>query len=140
MKDRVIRASNALIEAYRKNDLVYGSCRRCAVGVIVKNALGTVDTQWWRTVLAFIYDTMDMEDKLYGAMLQKETGYSLLELFLIDVTFEGGVIEPGLKHEEGRPSMLQALGSVLDILNQLEDLSDLEKARQVRNLIESTES
>ena len=137
--NRLNTAVNALIDAYSQERIHSASCRKCAVGTIILESTGQSSDKWWRTLLSFVTGEMDLEDSLYANYLEKATGYTLMEIYLIEAAFEGEPFIPGIRRlaQSSDVSLEQRLADVIERLHWLEEHSEEDVRHEASTMIQS---
>lgn len=129
-KELFDRTIGILVKAYHSGELDYGDCAKCAVGSLVFAAnpyynTYTEKTKWGRSV---VFGT----GKLTGADEEnaEDTGYSLVELAVIEKAFYEGVSlfenatdKPPLSEDEEN---FNGLMSVVDCLMEIHEANTAE--------------
>jgi len=140
MTQRFEKAYNALYNAFMNDTLAKGTCRACAVGNIVANAMGVsvtseytckVNNTFWNIIF---YTTTDGEqiikrNPIYEKYLEVLTGYSWEELAKVEHAFERAAKIHYYYYNSHTPQEIMedqfnGLMAVMDVLIELDEVKE----------------
>ena len=153
MTERFEKAYNALLKAFMNDTLASGTCKACAVGNIIADAMDgvvykdddtddfdcNVDNAWWKDVFVTsesgqtIYKVKDDGNiKVYRKRMFELTGYEWHELARIEKTFENNTkiknySYPDYGEHEIMEDQFNGLMAVMDVLIELDDVAEGQK-------------
>lgn len=153
MTQRFEKAYNALLKAFMNDTLASGTCKACAVGNIIADAMDgvvykdddtgdfdcNVDNAWWKDVFVTsesgqtIYKVENNGNiKVYRKRMFELTGYEWHELAWIEREFENNTkikafSYPDYKEHEVMEDQFNGLMAVMDVLIELDDIEEGQK-------------
>jgi len=155
MTERFEKAYNALYNAFMDNTLAKGSCKACAVGNIVSDAMGgkvykdeyggwdcDVYNDWWGEMFCtssngqIITKASEHKDiPKYRKHILKLTGYKWNELAEVEKAFENNAKIPydfyfDYTEKEIMEDQFNGLMAVMDVLIKLDEVNNGEKYKK----------
>lgn len=146
MTERFNKAYNSLVNAFYNGTLAKGTCKACAVGNIVADAIGikarvpknteehiTIDdNEYWD---AIVFSSSAHNNKIEGLKCVIATGYSGQELLLIERAFENNTdINWDEYNKSSEQDILEdqfnGLCAVVDVLLELDNIKPEEHYKQ----------
>lgn len=110
-----------LIEAYARGEIVRGNAKKCAVGMILKSALGYADARWFEVMIASAQGVQTPEDEMYARYIEQMTGLTIRDVWKIEGAFEGHVYVPRKERAVTNEDIPTRLARVFDVLREIEE-------------------
>lgn len=128
-RKRVNRAIGAILKAYMNDKLLNDSSCRCAVAIIVSDAIASqkvtheLQNEWFCLIIKFFKDELSVKDYIKVSQLEALTGFSISELSAIEETFEGARLDlrSNLPYKEDNLTLFDRVKNTCSLIMSMDE-------------------